>query len=37
VSLPQERLISDITTQQLHLNDDYSVIFKPTHGWGYSI
>lgn len=37
VSLPQERLGSDIVERSLYLDEDYNVVFKPKLGWGYAI
>ncbi|HEV2403212.1 MAG TPA: enolase C-terminal domain-like protein [Candidatus Saccharimonadales bacterium] len=38
VSLPQERLAGDITTDdQLELDSEHNVVFRPKLGWGYGL
>lgn len=37
VSLPQERLTSDIVDPVLYLDGNHDVVFKPDIGWGYKL
>lgn len=37
VSLPQERLTSDLTQAILRLDDQHNIIFDPKIGWGYEL